>query len=92
MVKWFNRRRFSLLGICVVATVVGVAAVGGAQSVTAAKKYPPQFPREGATKLFENEHVIVWEQVGRPKDVFVSTSTSGTSSTSGSNRAAALGS
>jgi len=71
MVKWFNRRRFSLLGLCVVATVVGVAAGGGAQSGNPAKKYPPQFPREGATKLFENEHVIVWEQVGRPKDAFV---------------------
>jgi hypothetical protein len=35
------------------------------------KKWPPQFPREGATKLFENEHVIVWEQVGRPKEPFV---------------------
>ena len=33
--------------------------------------YPPQFPREGATKLFENEHVIVWEQVGRPKEALV---------------------
>jgi hypothetical protein len=36
-----------------------------------ATRWPPQFPREGATKLFENEHVIVWEQVGRPKEAFV---------------------
>jgi hypothetical protein len=35
------------------------------------KKWPPQFPREGATKLFENEHIIVWEQVGRPKEPFM---------------------
>lgn len=41
--------------------------VTGAQ----AQKWPPQFPREGATKLFENEQIIVWEQVGRPKTPFV---------------------
>ena len=40
-------------------------------SDAAEKKWPPQFPREGATKLFENEHIIVWEQVGRPKDPFM---------------------
>jgi hypothetical protein len=37
----------------------------------APEKYPPQFPREGATKLFENDRIIVWEQVGRPKNAFV---------------------
>jgi len=37
----------------------------------AAEKYPPQFPREGATKLFENDRIIVWEQVGRPRNAFV---------------------
>ena len=52
------------------ATVLGVVAIG-AQNRAPAKKYPPQFPREGATKLFENEHVIVWEQIGRPKEAFV---------------------
>jgi hypothetical protein len=67
-----NRRRIAALGICVLVTVVGVTATAPAQADRAAsRKWPPQFPREGATKLFENERVIVWEQVGRPKDVFV---------------------
>jgi hypothetical protein len=49
-----------------------VAAAGmAAQGNKPAQKYPPQFPREGATKLFENDKIIVWEQVGRPKDAFV---------------------
>jgi hypothetical protein len=67
-----NRRRVAALGLCVLVTVVGVTAMARAQADrTASKSWPPQFPREGATKLFENEHVIVWEQVGRPKDAFV---------------------
>ncbi len=70
--KCFNRRRVAALGLCVLVTVVGVTAMARAQADRAAsKKWPPQFPREGATKLFENEHVIVWEQVGRPKDAFM---------------------
>ena len=48
------------------AIVVAAAAVAGQSQNT--QKWPPQFPREGATKLFENEHVIIWEQIGRPKD------------------------
>jgi hypothetical protein len=38
---------------------------------TPQQKWPPQFPREGATKLFENDQIIAWEQVGRPKMPFV---------------------
>ena len=69
--KCFNHRRAGVLVVCALAIVVGVAAMAVAQTDRAAsKKWPPQFPREGATLLFENEHVIVWEQVGRPKDVF----------------------
>ena len=69
--KRFNLRRVGVLSICVLAAVVGVAALAASQANSGAtKKWPPQFPREGATKLFENEHVIVWEQVGRPKEVF----------------------
>lgn len=68
--KRLNRRLVIVLGICAVATVVGVAVIGAQGDRTAQHKWPPQFPREGATKLFENEHVIVWEQVGRPKEVF----------------------
>lgn len=52
----------------VVAGLVGVLA---AQSAKGPQKWPPQFPREGATKIFENDQVIVWEQVGRPKTPFV---------------------
>ena len=70
--KSFNGRRAGVLGICALAIVVGAAAMAVAQADRAAsKKWPPQFPREGATLLFENEHVVVWEQVGRPKDAFV---------------------
>jgi hypothetical protein len=48
-----------------------VAATAGQASKPAQQKWPPQFPREGATKLFENDHIIVWEQIGRPKTPFV---------------------
>ena len=67
--KRFNRRRVGVLSVCAlgIAACVAIAAAGQANQ-TAAKKWPPQFPREGATKLFENDRVIVWEQVGRPKD------------------------
>jgi len=49
-------------GIFAIALVVGVAAVAVAHAQAAragSKKWPPQFPREGATLLFENEHVVV---------------------------------
>ena len=64
--KFLNSRFLGVLGIC-----ASVAIGAAAQSARPpAKKWPPQFPREGATKLFENDHVIVWEQVGRPKEAF----------------------
>jgi hypothetical protein len=67
-----NCRVVATLGLCALLTVVGVTAITLAQAERAAsKKWPPQFPREGATKLFENEHVIVWEQIGRPKEAFM---------------------
>ena len=52
------------LAACV--ALIGVAAA----AQPSAKKWPPQFPRAGATKLFENDHVVIWEQVGRPKEPF----------------------
>jgi len=67
-----DRRRFGLLMLCALAFAASLAVVdarqrnGGSQ-----QKWPPQFPREGATKLFENDQIIVWEQVGRPKTPFV---------------------
>jgi hypothetical protein len=55
----------------VVAVVAYMALLGVAVAQQPAeKKWSPQFPREGATKLFENEHIIVWEQIGRPKEPF----------------------
>lgn len=64
---FLNRRLLGVLFICAIVGALGAAAQS-AQSP--AKKWPPQFPREGATKLFENEKVIIWEQVGRPKEAF----------------------
>lgn len=54
--------------ILVASIVLGIGA-----GVTRAQpqKWPPQFPRDGATKLFENDQIIVWEQVGRPQTPFV---------------------
>lgn len=57
------------LATCV--AIAGLVGAVAAQSAKATTKWPPQFPREGATKLFENDQVIVWEQVGRPKTPFV---------------------
>ena len=54
--------------LAVVACAALLGAAGGGQP--SPEKYPPLFPREGATKLFENEHVIVWEQIGRPTEPF----------------------
>jgi len=67
-----NRRRVVALGLCALAIVIAAAAAGARQSGSAPQqKWPPQFPREGATKLFENDQIIVWEQIGRPKTPFV---------------------
>jgi hypothetical protein len=63
-----NRR---VLISCGAAAVLAIVGIGVAAQGKPATKYPPQFPREGATKLFENDHVVVWEQVGRPKEAFV---------------------
>jgi quercetin dioxygenase-like cupin family protein len=38
-------------------------ATVGAGIVFAQSAYPPAWPREGATKLFENDRVIAWETV-----------------------------
>lgn len=57
-----------LLSVSLAAVVGVMTAVGAARQP--AEKWSPQFPREGATKLFENDHVIVWEQIGRPTEPF----------------------
>ena len=68
-----SNRRFvvSVTGgmLAVVACAALLEAAGGGQP--SPEKYPPLFPREGATKLFENEHLIVWEQIGRPAEPIV---------------------
>lgn len=58
--------------VTVLSAFVFLVVAAAAQAPGAvAQKYPPQFPREGATKLFENDRIIVWEQVGRPRNAFV---------------------
>lgn len=50
-----SRYRALLVGVLV---VIAGSASGGSQQ---AGQYPPQFPREGATKILENERVIIWD-------------------------------
>jgi hypothetical protein len=69
-VKRLNRHFGVVLSTCALATIIGIAGMTAHARRAASEKWPPQFPREGATKLFENERVIVWEQVGRPKEAF----------------------
>jgi len=67
-----DRRRIGLLCLCALAVVTSLAVVDARQqNGGSAQKWPPQFPRDGATKLYEDDHMIVWEQVGRPKTPFV---------------------
>ncbi|HYL34370.1 MAG TPA: hypothetical protein VEV17_00505 [Bryobacteraceae bacterium] len=67
-----NLRHIAVLSVSALAVVVCLATGAAGQGDKAAtQKWPPQFPREGATKLFENDRIIVWEQVGRPKDAFM---------------------
>jgi len=65
-----RRRAWTVAGVLAVAAAVGIG-IGAQLTRAQAQKWPPQFPREGATKLFENDKIIVWEQVGRPKTPFV---------------------
>lgn len=66
-----NRHRRTWLLAGFLTLVVGLAAAGGRPAQAQQQKWPPQFPRAGATKLFENDKIIVWEQVGRPQVAFV---------------------
>jgi hypothetical protein len=65
-----TRRHLGIWTACAALALPLVAAAALAQN-TPPQRWPPQFPREGATKLFENDRIIVWEQVGRPKEPFV---------------------
>lgn len=69
--KLLSPRYGSALRIGALVTVIGVASITTQSQKESSQKWAPQFPRDGATKLFENEHVIIWEQVGRPKEAFM---------------------
>lgn len=56
-----KRSSVLLLGMVVVATCLMAPSVQTAQ--TGQKKWPPMFPRAGAQKLFENERVIVTDDL-----------------------------
>ena len=64
-------RRIAVWSAASLVILICLATGAAGQSDKSNRKWPPQFPREGATLLFENEHVVVWEQVGRPKDAFM---------------------
>ena len=70
-----NVRGFGLVSVGVIVVVAwlvggGLATPAGEAAQAEQTKWSPQFPREGATKLFENDYIIVWEQIGRPKEPF----------------------
>ena len=67
--RLLSRRVWKVIGLVVI--LAGLAVATDRLGAQPAEKWPPQFPREGATKLFENDKIIVWEQVGRPKVPFV---------------------
>lgn len=50
------------------AFAASVSAVAVATVVLVAQSYPPPFPRPGATKLFENDRVRVWDVVWNKAD------------------------
>ena len=53
-----------LLGALVGVTWVTAQAV---QTAQAQKKWPHQYPRAGTTKMFEDDRVIVWDDVTGPE-------------------------
>lgn len=70
MTTSFVKRAAGWIAATLLVFVSGWMAGVGYAGQPAAKQWPGQFPREGATKVFENERVIVWEQVW-PKNVFM---------------------
>ena len=51
------QRRLLFVSFALLTAVLLVALVYSPVTRAQAKKWPPQFPREGATKLFENEQI-----------------------------------
>jgi hypothetical protein len=66
-----SRSQVAALCVCGLSLFVCLVVAAAGQAGSTAGKWPGQFPREGATKLFENDFIIVWEQVGRPRDAFM---------------------
>jgi hypothetical protein len=60
-----------LIAASVMCVLVAVLSVGGAWLTAASQAaqstnvetWPPAFPRPGATKVFENDKIIVWDQI-----------------------------
>lgn len=52
-----------VLGVVVTASFAGAGQVRQSpEAKVDANTWAPQFPRPGAVKVFENDHVIVWDQ------------------------------
>jgi hypothetical protein len=63
-IKEQQMKRHSLvILLLVILGGISLGLISYARSPQQAKKWPPQFPRAGATKVFENDRVIVWDQV-----------------------------
>jgi hypothetical protein len=70
-----KRFQAGILVLCIVMMAALVAREGRAekappstnpkavQADSGQKKWPPAFPRSGATKVFENDRVIVWDEI-----------------------------
>jgi quercetin dioxygenase-like cupin family protein len=57
-------RRGARGGLLVLGSLLAVVS-GGLAAPAAAQSHPPAFPRPGATKILENQRVIVWDVVWR---------------------------
>lgn len=61
-------------GMCSMAVLVAVLSGTRTYLVAAApaapqatmNKWPPQFPRDGATKIFENDKFVIWDTTYKP--------------------------
>ena len=63
-----NARRFGLVSVGVLVLVAwlvvgGLGTTVGEAAQAEQTKWPPLFPRDGATKVLETDRIIVWDQV-----------------------------
>ena len=71
-----TRAQSFVAGMCCMAVLVAVvfgtrtyltaAALPVPQAGAAQNRWPPQFPRDGATKIFENDKFIIWDTFYKP--------------------------